>query len=103
MQLWCNRLNNNIRVIPGRVEWRGDPREPHRRYLSSWDLSIISDAEEGDSLVETESVVSSDYTRSLLNLASGPQVGSLDSLQSVGILDSPSMSRDTDTPGDMLM
>ena len=79
----------------GRVEWRGDPREAHRRYLSSSDLSIISDAEEGDSLVETESV-SSEYTQSLLNLGSGP-TGSIESMQYAGTTDSPLVSKASDS------
>lgn len=109
----------------GKVEWRGDPREAHRRYLSSWDLSVISDAEEAEhdpesgdeggdnsqpiaimekvdnSPVQTEesASISSDYLQSLLNAASGQQGGSLDSLQSVGVLDSPLISRNSDSAG----
>ncbi|XP_067932762.1 uncharacterized protein [Watersipora subatra] len=73
-------LKDDIIAKSGRVEWRGDPRESHKRCFSALDLSIISDAEEGDSLVETESI-SSDYTRSLLNIASEPSANSVDHFQ----------------------
>lgn len=76
------------------MEWRGDPREAHRRYLSTCDLSIISDAEEDSTVVDTESV-SSGYTRSLLQVAG--QGGSQDSMQSVGTLDSLLVSRASDS------
>ena len=116
-------------ICIGRVEWRGDPREAHRRYLSSWDLSVISDTEEVESQADADSTaegadnsqskvnierddnsavhteeesgsISSDYLQSLLNAASGAQqAGSLDSLQSVGVLDSPRISRNSDSGG----
>ena len=87
----CMQLLIAFTVLLGRVEWRGDPREAHRNYTSLCDLSIISDAEEGDSIVETESV-SSEYTRSLLNIASVEQTGSVDSLPSAAIAEGSTRS-----------
>jgi len=111
------------------VEWRGDPREAHRRYLSSCDLSVIADTEEVEqdgeeveqdgeeieedgeeveqtfgeqesaSLVESEDSVSSEFTRSLLNLPSASHTGSSDSLPSVGVTDSPQFPRSSGPPG----
>lgn len=87
---FCKLLNQLLFfMLPGRVEWRGDPREPHKRYLSSWDLTVISDTDEVDAELSSHSA---EKNISLPNLSVG-HGGSLDSIQSLGVLDSPMLSR----------